>query len=149
MMTTTTTARPVTAAECVRKRRRTRALAVVAAAGATFSVWTLAGPLAGVDLMVDTGSGRTAVTAAAVLIVTMVAGLAAWGLLAVVERVTQRAAMIWSSIAGAVLSVSLLGPFGSAVGAGATAALVAMHLVAGAVLIPIMARSSVECRRAV
>jgi hypothetical protein len=144
-MTTTTTARPITAAECVRKRRRTRALAVVAAAGATFIVWTLAG----VDLVVDTGSGRTAVTAAAVLIVTMVAGLAAWGLLALVERVTQRAAMVWSWIAGATLVVSLLGPFGSAVGAGATAALVAMHLVAGAALIPIMARTSVECRRAV
>jgi hypothetical protein len=148
-MTTTTTARPITAAECVRKRRRTRALAVVAAAGATFIVWTLAGPLAGVDLVVDTGSGRTAVTAAAVVIVTMVAGLAAWGLLALVERFTPRAAMIWSWIAGAVLVVSLLGPFGSAVGTGATAALVARHLVAGAVLIPIMARSSVECRRAV
>jgi hypothetical protein len=44
--------------------------------------------------------------------------------------------------------ISLAGPIGSAVGAGATTALVAMHLVAGAVLIPLMARSSVQCRRA-
>ena len=148
--TTTTTSRTpaVTAAECARQRRRTRALAIVAAAGATFTVWTIAHSVAGADLVVDTGSGPTTVTLTAVVLVTVVAGLAAWGLLALIERFTRRAAVIWSWIAGAVLLISLLGPIGSAVGAGATAALVAMHLVTGAVLIPLMARSSVQCRRA-
>ena len=148
--TTTTTSRTptVTAAECARKRRRTRALTIVAAAGATFSVWTIAHLVAGADLVVDTGSGPTVVTPAAVVLVTVVAGLAAWGLLALLERLARRAAAIWSWIAGAVLVISLAGPIGSAVGAGATAALVAMHLVTGAVLIPLMARSSVQCRRA-
>ncbi len=142
-MTSTTTGRTaeMTAAECARKRRRTRALAVVAAAGATFTVWAIAHPLAGADLVVDTGSGRTTVTPAAVVITTVVVGLAAWGLLALLERLTRRGTAIWSWIAGAVLLISLLGPIGSAIGAGATAALVAMHLAAGAVLIPLMARS--------
>ena len=150
-MTTTTTGRTpaVTAIECVRRRRRTRALAIVAAAGATFTVWTIAHPVARADLVVETGSGPTTVTPAAVVLMTVVAGLVAWGLLALVERFTRRAAAVWSWIACAVLLISLLGPIGSAVGAGATAALVAMHLVTGAVLIPIMARSSVHCRRAV
>jgi hypothetical protein len=147
-MTTTTTDRApaVTAADCVRQRRRTRALAIVAATAATFTVWTIAHPIAGADLIVDTGSGPTTVTPVAVVLVTVIAGLAAWGLLALVERLTRRAAAIWAGIVGVVLLISLLGPIGSAVGAGATAALVAMHVVTGAVLIPLMARSSVQCR---
>lgn len=138
----------VTAAECVRRRRRTRALAVVAATAATFAVWTIAHPVAGVDLVVDNGSGPTTVTPGAVVVTTVVAGLAAWALLAVAERRLRRATAVWSGIAGAVLLISLLGPIGSAVGAGATAALIAMHLVTGAVLIPLMARSSVRRDRA-
>jgi hypothetical protein len=150
-MTTTTIDRTtaVTAARCVRRRRRARALAVAAAASATFTVWTLAHPIAGTDLIVDTGSGPTTVTPAAVVLSTIVAGLAAWAVLAIAERFVRRAAEVWSWIAGAVLVISLLGPLGSAVGAAATVALVAMHLAAGAVLIPIMARSSVRCRQAI
>jgi len=148
-MTTTMSRTPaITATDCARKRRRTRALTIVAAAGATFTVWTIAHPIAGVDLVVDSGSGHTTVTPIAVVLVTVLVGLAAWGLLALVERFNaRRAASIWSAIAGAVLVSSLLGPIGSAVGAGATVALVAMHLVTGAVLIPLMALSSVRsCR---
>jgi hypothetical protein len=150
-MTATATARTpaIPAAECARKRRRTRGLAIVAAAAATFTVWTIAHPVAGADLIVDTGSGPTTVTPVAVVLTTLVAGLAAWALLALAERFTRRAAEIWSGIAGVVLLISLPGPIGSAVGGGATAALIAMHLVTGAVLIPLMARSSIQCRRAV
>jgi hypothetical protein len=143
-MTSTAPAR--TAAECARKRRRTRALVVLAAAGATYTVWAIAHQLAGIDLVVGTGSGRTTVAPSTVVIVTVVVGLAAWGLLGLLERFTRRAAAIWAWIAGAVLLISLLGPFGSAVGTGATAALVAMHLAAGAVLMPLLVRSSVKCR---
>jgi len=148
-MTTTNTVDRIpamTEAECVRKRRRTRGLAIVAAAAATFTVWTIAHQIAGADLVVDTGSGETTVTAGAVLLVTVAVGLAAWGALALVERFTRRAATVWSAIAAAVLLISLLGPIGSAAGAGATAALVAMHLVTGAVLIPIMGLSSARSR---
>lgn len=145
-MTTTTVGR-IPAAECVQRRRRTRALTIVAATAATFTVWSVAHPIAGADLIVDTGSGRTTVTPAAVVLVTIVVGLAAWGLLALLERFTKRAATLWSWIAGTVLVISLSGPVGSAVGGGATAALVAMHLAAGAVLIPLLARSSSDSRR--
>jgi hypothetical protein len=146
-MTTVTARRTaLTPAECARKRRRTRALAIVAGTGATLTLWTIAHPIAGVDLIVDTGSGPTAVTPAAVVLATVAAGLAAWALLAVVERLARRAATIWTWIACTVLVLSLLGPIGSAVGAGATVVLLAMHLAAGAVLIPILARSSIHCR---
>jgi hypothetical protein len=146
-MTTITAGRTaeMTAAECARKRRRTRGLAIVAAVGATFTVWTIARPIAGADLIVDTGAGPTTVTPFAVVLVTVVVGLAAWGLLALLERFTRRAATVWTWVAAAVLVISLLGPIGSANGAGATAALVGMHVAAGAVLIPLMARSSIKC----
>jgi hypothetical protein len=147
MMTTTERIPARTAAQCARTRRRTRALAVVAAAAATFTVWTIARPVAGTDLLVDTGAGPTTVTPTAVVLSTLVAGLAAWAVLALAERVLRRAAEVWSWIAGAVLAVSLLGPIGSAVGGGTTVALVAMHVAAGATLIPIMARSSIRCRQ--
>ncbi|GIF69990.1 hypothetical protein Ais01nite_80250 [Asanoa ishikariensis] len=143
MTTTATTAtRTLTPAECARKRRRARGLAVVAATAATFTVWTVAHQIAGVDLVVDSGSGATTVTPRAVVLVTVLAGLAAWGLLALLERSTSRGTRIWTWIASAVLAVSLLGPVGSADGTGATLALLAMHLATGAVLIPIMARSN-------
>jgi hypothetical protein len=148
MMTTAIDRAAVRAAQCARIRRRTRALAIGAAAAATFTVWTIAHPVAGADLVVDTGSGHTTVTPIAVVLSTVVAGLAAWALLAVVERFIRRAAEVWSWIACAVLLISLLGPIGSAVDAGATVALVAMHLATGAALIPIMARSSIQCRQA-
>ena len=148
MTFTTGSTRTVTPTECVGRRRRTRALAVVAATAATFTVWTIAHPVAGVDLVVDSGSGPATVTPSAVVLATVVAGLAAWAVLAVAERRLRRAAAVWSGVAGAVLLISLLGPIGSAVGAGATAALLAMHLVTGAVLIPLLARSSVQCGRA-
>jgi hypothetical protein len=148
MTSTADTAPAVTATECVRRRRRTRALAVVAAAAATLTVWTIAHPVAGVDLVVDSGSGPTTVTPGAVVITTVVAGLAAWALLALAERRLRRAAAVWSGVAGAVLLISLLGPIGSAAGAAATAALVVMHVVTGAVLIPLMALSSVRCGQA-
>jgi hypothetical protein len=149
-VTTTITGRTatVTSTGCVRQRRQSRALTVVAAAAATFGVWAVAHPLAGADLVVDTGSGPTTVTPAAVVVVTVIAGLTAWALLALVERFSRRAAAIWSWIAGAVLLMSLLGPIGSALTTGTATTLVAMHLAAGAVLIPLMARSSVRCRGA-
>ncbi|SNT60549.1 hypothetical protein SAMN05421812_112123 [Asanoa hainanensis] len=141
-MTATTNATAHTAAECARKRRRARGLAVVAAAAATFTVWTIADPIAGVDLIVDQGSGATTVTPVAVVLVTVLAGLAGWGLLAVLERWTKGGTRTWTLIASTVLAFSLLGPIGSGVGAGAKLALLAMHLATGAVLIPIMARSN-------
>ncbi|MFC0527443.1 DUF6069 family protein [Phytohabitans kaempferiae] len=84
----------------------------------------------GADL---TAGGRT-VTLAAVAVATTVAGLAAWGLLAILERSTRRAATAWTWISVAVLVLSLAGPAGAET-AGGLVALVSMHVAAGAVLI--------------
>jgi Family of unknown function (DUF6069) len=121
----------------LRPAARTRAVWIVGATAATAAVWVTARGL-GADL---TAGGR-AVTLPAVVVTTVVVGLAAWALLAVLERATRRAATAWTCVAVAVLLLSLAGPLGGAETAGGTAALVAMHLVAGAVLIPGLRRTA-------
>ncbi|UWZ49774.1 hypothetical protein Dmats_26205 [Dactylosporangium matsuzakiense] len=69
------------------------------------------------------------------------AGLIGWGLLAILERATGKARTIWTVVAVVFLVLSLLGPLG-ADGTGAKVSLLLMHLVAGAVIIPLFARST-------
>ncbi|MET7804573.1 DUF6069 family protein [Micromonospora chersina] len=136
----TTTTPAVTAARPA--RRRDRALAVLAATAATLAVWAVAVPVAGVDLAVRSGGTEQSVTAAAVGVSTLLAGLAGWALLALLERVTARARAVWTGAAGLVLLLSLLGPLGGGVGAAATLTLVALHLAAAAVLVPLLRRTA-------
>jgi Family of unknown function (DUF6069) len=125
-----------------------RGLAVVAAVAADLAVWLLARGVVGVDLDVHLGAGPpTQVGPVAVAATTMVAGLAAWALLAALERRVRRPRLLWTSIALAVLAVSLVGPLGAAATASAMAVLAGMHLVAGLVLIPTIALTSGGARR--
>lgn len=123
-------------------RRRDRGLAVLAATAATLAVWAAAVPAAGVDLAVRNGGTEQSVTPAAVGVSTLVAGLAGWALLALLERFTARARAVWTGAAGLVLLLSLLGPLGGGVGAAATLTLVALHLAAAAVLVPLLRRTA-------
>ncbi|MFF4888715.1 DUF6069 family protein [Micromonospora chersina] len=136
----TTIAPAVTAARPA--RRPHRALAVLAATAATLAVWAAAVPVAGVDLAVRGGGTEQSVTPAAVGVSTLLAGLAGWALLALLERFNARARAVWTGAAGLVLLLSLLGPVGGGVGAAATLTLVAMHLAAGAVLVPLLRRTA-------
>ena len=122
-----------------RPGRRTRALAVLGAAGATLTVWAVAGPLAGVDLRVRLGSATVQhVGPATVVIVSILAGLAAWGLLAALEHFTPRARTVWTAIALVTLALSLAGPLSSGVTTATKVALAGMHLAAAAVLVPVL-----------
>ncbi|MFE2615152.1 DUF6069 family protein [Micromonospora chalcea] len=125
-------------------RRRVRLLTVLAATVATLLGWVIAVPLAGVELTARTGSDVQRVTpvAVAVAVSTLLAGLAGWALLALLERLTARARPVWTVVATLVLLVSLLGPLGGGVGRPATLTLVAFHLVAGTVLITGLRRAA-------
>lgn len=104
-------------------------------------VWVIAVSLLGVDLEVAPGAGEPqAVGIANVVVSSLVAGLAAWGSLALLERFTTRARGIWTVLAVAVLALSLMGPQAGTTMA-TTTTLVAMHLAVGAVLIPALART--------
>jgi uncharacterized protein DUF6069 len=115
--------------------RAERALTVLAAALAGAVVWSLASPLAGVTLAARSGPGGAVqqVGLTSVVLASLLAGLAGWALLAVLERFTRRVRAVWTSSALAVLAVSLGGPL-SATSAAATAALFCLHIAVGAVL---------------
>lgn len=110
-------------------------LTVVSTPAVALAVWALAVPLAGADLTVRMDGGTQTVGPVLVAVVSILAGLAGWGLLAALERRAARPARTWRIIALAVLAASLLGPLGSAVGAAATLVLLLLHLVVGGVLV--------------
>jgi Family of unknown function (DUF6069) len=142
-MATTRSAIP-TSSPATRSRRRTRVLAVVGAALATLTVWVVADPLAGVDLTVRQGSGASLqeVGPAAVLLVTVLAGLAGWALLAFLERRSSSAGRTWTVLAVVVTVLSLTGPLTAGTTTASKAVLMGMHLAAAAVLVPLLARSA-------
>jgi hypothetical protein len=127
----------------VGSRRRIRALAVAGAVLAAVVVWAVGDPLLGNDLVVkqpeqeaiDLGAG-------AVVVVTLVSSLLGWALLAALERLTSRAGGIWTVAAVLVLAVSFVPIIGVEASGGSKAVLVLLHLVVGAVIIPVFARTT-------
>jgi hypothetical protein len=119
------------------RTRRARGYVVLAATGAGLLGWAVAGPAAGVHLTVRIGSAAADqhVGPAAVVVASVLAGLAGWALLALLERHAPKARTIWTGIAVAVLAASVLaGPLGG-VTTSAKVALAGLHLLVGAVLI--------------
>jgi hypothetical protein len=121
---------------------RPRTLAVFGATAASLVVWAVARQFG--DLTVHFGSASTIHTVGgwSVAVAATLAGLGAWGLLAVLERSTRSARTAWTSVAVGVLLVSLAGPLGSGVGAATKAGLICVHLAAAGVLIPALAKTT-------
>ena len=69
----------------------------------------------------------------------ILAGLAAGGLLAALEHFTSRARTVWTAIALVTLALSLAGPFACGVTTATKVALTGMHLAAAAVLVLMLA----------
>jgi hypothetical protein len=113
-----------------------RAATVLGATLATLAIWTISTYAGQVDMTVN-GSQVGPVD---VVLATLAAGLAGWGLLAFLERRTKSAWTIWRNIAIAVLVVSMLGPIGAEEASGRTA-LSVMHAFAGAIIIRNFART--------
>ncbi|MFD6415203.1 DUF6069 family protein [Streptomyces sp. NPDC060194] len=73
---------------------------------------------------------------AAVVIATVPASLAGWGLLALLERFTAEAATAWTAVALAVLALSTAPIFAPDLTPDAGITLSLLHLAVGAILIP-------------
>lgn len=116
-------------------RRTGRAITVVAAVASALLLWTVDGPWAGLDLAVRQGDTTQHIGPAAVALTALVAGLAAWGLLALLERTVRRPVRTYRIIASIVLLLSLAGPLGSGVGTSSRLVLLAMHVTVGTALI--------------
>ena len=138
-MTTTDSIAPARPAPA-QQSPRTRGLVVAGAVGTALGGWLVAVPLLSIDLAVQPAGGGTqtatqTVAVGAVLATSLTAALLGWALLAVLERWTTRARTTWTAVAAVLLLLSLAGPLTGALTAPAAVALVAMHLVVGAVLI--------------
>lgn len=127
-----------------RRRRLARLLAVLAAAVAALVVWAVARFGLGVDVQEPQSSGQARQLAAInVVVASVLASLAGWALLAALERFIAHAARRWAMVAVVVAVVSLAGPLtASGITASSRVVLVLLHLVVGAVLIPLLHRSS-------
>ncbi len=123
---------------------RSRPLAVAAAVGVTALVWVLVGPIAGVDLAVRSGSAGTAerqVGPIEVLVTSLGISLAAWGLLAVLERRTRHGRAAWTIVALVVLALSMAGPLTGGISTADKAGLAMLHVALAAVLVPLLPRT--------
>lgn len=124
-------------------RTRRRVATTGAAVLAAVAVWVVAVPVLGRELAVESWSGGApmSVSLPMVIVMSLVAALAAWALLAILERLTSRARYVWTAVTSVVLLASLVMPLTAAVDGGTAGALAGMHAAVGAVLIPLLPRS--------
>ena len=124
-------------------------IALVTALAAALA-WIVEVPLLGIHLNVRFGAGRMhagaghiqTITIGQVIGVAVAAALLGWLLLALLERRTPHARRIWTTIALAAVAASLALPAAAATTTSAVAALIAMHLIVGAAVIPAMAHTA-------
>ncbi|BCY10161.1 DUF6069 family protein [Actinoplanes sp. L3-i22] len=118
-----------------KSRTAGRAITIAAGTAGALLLWAINDPWAGLDLTVRQGGSVQHIGPLAVALTALFAGLAAWGLLAVLERTTRHPARIYRIITSLILLLSLAGPLGSGIGTSTKLVLLGMHLTVGAALI--------------
>jgi H+/Cl- antiporter ClcA len=116
---------------------------------AALAVWGISELVFGVDVRQPAfGTGMPQdLTAGPVVVASVVAGLAAWLALALLERLTRHARAVWVALATLVLVVSLGAPLsGRGIDGGSRLVLALLHLTVGALLIVLLARTSPPAR---
>jgi uncharacterized protein DUF6069 len=110
-------------------------ITVLGAPAAALAAWYLETAVLHVDLTVAMGPTLQPVTAVAVVLTALLAGIAGTVTARLLTRLAGRRARIaWTVVAGLVLVLSLLGPLG-ATSPAAVVSLVALHLVVGVMLL--------------
>ncbi|MEV0290599.1 MULTISPECIES: DUF6069 family protein [unclassified Kribbella] len=120
------------------RRRRIRALAVLGAVVAAVLVWVVGEPLLGNDMVIKAeGQEPQDLGASAFIMFSLFFSLLGWALLALLERVTARARLIWTVVALAFLAVSFVFPLFTIEASGGTKTVLALaHVAVAAVLVP-------------
>jgi hypothetical protein len=125
------------------KQGRARALCAAGGALAAALAWIVEVPLLGIHLNFRFGMGHIQTIAVGQVIgVTVAASLLGWLLLALLERRTAHARLLWTASALAALAASLALPLAGATTPTAVTGLIVMHLTVGAVVIPAMAHTA-------
>ena len=149
MTTPASVSAPTRPAATVRNRRT---LVVAGAALAPTAVWLVA-QATGHDLEVSlAGQPPVVVSLPFVVVTALVASLAGWGALAVLQRVTSHARTLWTGLAVAALIVSFAPIATVETNAAARTFLALMHVAVAAVLVPglrgtLPARAMVDTER--
>jgi hypothetical protein len=133
------------------RRHTARPVAVALAVLAALAVWGVSELIFGVDVRQPAfGPGVPQnLTAGPVVVASVVAGLAAWLALAVLERLTRHARAAWVTLATLVLAASLGAPLsGRGIDEQSRLVLTLLHLTVGTLLIVLLARSSPPARSA-
>jgi hypothetical protein len=133
MTTTTPTATPSRTI-----RWRTRVLGVGGAVLATALLWTAARVL-GIELRVDPRNGQPpgVIDLPFAAAVTFAVSVLGWAVRAMLDRVTRRAAVVWTVLAGIVVLLSLVPVYGVGASTATRTVLTLAHLAVAAVLIPV------------
>jgi hypothetical protein len=125
------------------KQGRARALCAAGGALAAALTWIVEVPLLGIHLNFRFGAGPIqAIPIGQAIGITVAAALLGWLLLALLERRTRHARLLWTTIALAALAASLALPLAVSTTTSAVAGLIVMHAIVGAVLIPAMAHTA-------
>jgi predicted Co/Zn/Cd cation transporter (cation efflux family) len=122
-------------------RRRWRAGVVVAAVLLALLTWLVANLIDASPIQVRMQDEVVGITGVSVLMTSVLAALAGWALLALLERLSPAGRRIWTAIAVVVLLLSLIAPLSYGIGAASKWSLVALHVVTGLVLIAGLPRS--------
>ena len=133
------------------RRPTARPVAVALGVLAALAVWGISELVLGVDVRQPAfGPGVPQdLTAGPVVVASLVAGLAAWLALAVLERLTRHARAAWVALATLVLAASLGAPLsGRGIDEQSRLVLTLLHLTVGALLIVLLARTSPPARSA-
>jgi Family of unknown function (DUF6069) len=125
------------------KQGRARALCAAGGALAAALAWIVEVPLLGIHLNFRFGAGQIqAIPIGQAIGITVAVSLLGWLLLALLERRTRHARLLWTTIALAALASSLALPLAVSTTTSAVAGLIVMHAIVGAVLIPAMAHTA-------
>ena len=136
-----------TVSRCEQETAWWREVRHVGFAAATLAAvtWVLATQVAGVDLVVGTGTAAQHVGLASVVATALVAAFVGGSLLRLLERRTSRGRRTWTVLAVCVLAVSLAGPLGAAT-LTACVVLAVLHLEVGAVVVGGLRRRAASSR---
>lgn len=112
--------------------------ATVGAVGASAITWSVLGPLAGLDLVVRTGTGTREVGLGSVVVTALVVSLGALVVAGGARRFAARPRAAFLGTSAGVLLLSLLGPVASATTVGAALALALLHVVVASTVVPVI-----------
>lgn len=122
-------------------RRGERAVAVGLSALATSAVWAVA-DISGTDFRLSDAQSSVVIGLPTVVGFTLFCAGFGWAALAVLERFARRAVAAWTGLAIGVLLLSIVPIFLEHATDGTRLALVVIHVVVAAVLIPLLRRSA-------